>query len=168
MTATHDPARRSLLLGRPRGVTPLRPPWALAESDFVDACTACGACVQRCPEQVLVRAAGGYPVFDPRLGECTFCGDCAAACEAHALDRTVAEAEPWPYRAIVGTDCLTRHGVVCASCRDVCPERAIQFKPALPVASPQVDNARCTGCGACVGACPVTAIALRPDITETA
>ncbi len=162
--AAHDPSRRSLLLGRTRAETPLRPPWALDETAFVDTCTGCNECVRRCPERVLVRGAGGYPVFDPGQGECTFCGDCADACDARALDRASAKA-PWTLRAQVADTCLTHHGVVCASCRDACPEHAIAFRPAVPVASPSIDSDRCTGCGACVSACPVSAIALHSGET---
>lgn len=167
-----DPSRRALLFGRRAAATPLRPPWALEESDFLDACTACGACVDRCPERVLVRGAGGRPVFDPRAGECTFCGECETACTPRALDRGASN-EPWTLKALAGDACLPRHGVVCSSCRDACPERAIAFPLTSRVPLPIIDPARCTGCGACVGVCPTSAIALsaRPaqsNVTETA
>lgn len=156
-----------MLFGRRAAVPPLRPPWALDESDFLDACTACGACVERCPEHVLVRDAGGRPVFDPRLGECTFCGDCTSACEPRALDRAV-HPEPWSLHAVAADACLPRHGVVCSSCRDACPERAIAFPMTSRVPTPSIDTERCTGCGACVAVCPVAALSLQPQTTETA
>ncbi len=159
MSAVPNRSRRALLLGRSQGRAPLRPPWALAEADFVDVCTACGACVERCPEQVLVRGAAGYPVFDPRLGECTFCGDCADACQPRAIDRTATDV-PWRTLASAGDACLPRHGVVCSSCRDACPERAIAFPLSISVPTPVIDPARCNGCGACVSVCPVDAVTL--------
>ena len=167
-----DPSRRALLFGRRAAVAPLRPPWALHENDFLDACTACGACVDRCPERVLARDAGGRPVVDPRLGECTFCGECEHACTPRALDRASSD-EPWTLKALVADSCLPRRGVVCSSCRDVCPERAIAFPLTARVPLPTIDPARCTGCGACVGVCPTQAIALsacaaHPERTETA
>ena len=160
-----DPSRRALLFGR--RAPPLRPPWALAEPDFLDACTRCNACVECCPERVLVRGAGGYATFEPRLGECTFCGECASVCAPHALDRS-AQAEPWTLAASAGDACLPRHGVICSSCRDACPEKAIAFPLTSRVPVPAIDAARCTGCGACVAACPVEALVLQARITEMA
>lgn len=162
-----DRSRRALLFGRHATHPILRPPWALAETDFLDACTGCGACIERCPEQVLVRGPAGYPIFDPRLGECTFCGECEQACTPRALDRS-AVAEPWDHLAVVGDACLPRHGVVCATCRDACPERAIRFPITTAVPVPFVDGDLCTGCGACVSVCPVEAISLRSPSSEAA
>lgn len=163
--ATPDASRRALLRGRTSPAPVLRPPWALGEAAFLEACTVCRACIERCPEQVLVRGAGGYPEFDPRRGECTFCGDCADACAPHALDREAVQA-PWTWVARVGADCLARHGIVCSSCRDHCPERAIVFRAVTGVATPDIDSTRCTGCGACVGVCPAAAIELRAPARE--
>lgn len=165
-SSSPDPSRRALLFGRQAAATPLRPPWALAENDFLDACTACNACVERCPERVIVRGAGGRPVFDPRLGECTFCGECESACTPRALDRAASH-EPWTLKALAGDACLPRHGVVCSSCRDVCPERAIAFPLTSSVPVPLIDPERCTGCGACVGVCPTRAIALSARTTRS-
>jgi len=160
-----DPSRRALLFGRRAAAAPMRPPWALPEDVFLDACTACGACVDRCPERVIVRGAGGRPVFDPRLGECTFCGECEDACTPRALDRSASE-QPWTLKALIGDRCLPRNGVVCSSCRDACPERAIAFPVTSRVPLPSIDSARCTGCGACVGVCPTQAVALSPLATQ--
>jgi ferredoxin-type protein NapF len=104
-----------------------------------------------------VRGRDGLPRFDAALGECTFCGDCMQACESGALQASVSP--PWELRAWVGEGCLPAHGVVCASCREVCPESAIQVPPGGRGAA-AVDPDRCTGCGACVGICPGSAISL--------
>lgn len=153
-----SPSRRAFLRGGRSAVRPLRPPWALAETDFVDACTGCDACVAVCPEQVLRRGEAGHPVFDPSLGACVFCRRCVEACESGALADDAAG--PWTIRAEVASSCLTLNGVTCFSCRDACGEAAIRFRPALGGARAELDASRCTGCGACIGVCPVSAIAL--------
>ena|GEM_PF-215205 len=160
-----DLSRRGLLRGRTRHTQAFRPPWALAEPLFVDACTRCRACVERCPEQVLVIGDGGFPEFDAKRGECTFCGDCAGVCESKALDPGNL-ARPWLLQATVSDmACLAHSGVVCASCQDPCPEQAIRMQPVRgAVAIPQIDAARCIGCGACVSACPTSAITMRHGV----
>ena len=137
----------------------LRPPWAIDASLFAARCTRCDACVDACPEQVLLRDGDGLPRFDPARGECTFCGDCVQACASGALQPAVSP--PWELRALVQDGCLPAHGVVCASCREVCPESAIHVPPG-GLGAATVDAERCSGCGACVGICPAGAIALAP------
>ncbi|MCK7592672.1 ferredoxin-type protein NapF [Lysobacter sp. CAU 1642] len=136
-----------------------RPPGAVDEALFVDRCIRCDGCVEACPERVLVRADGGFPILDPSLGECTFCGDCVAACADQALlPSLLAE---WPWRAALGAGCLSGQGVVCQACRDACGERAIRFPPGAGLGAPMIDASACSGCGACIGACPTSALRLQ-------
>ena len=159
--------RRAFLRGRSVVETPLRPPWAGEEGAFLDACTSRGACIAACPTGVLLEGEGGHPAFAPSRGECTFCGACVDACAPQALDFGRAD-PPWPLKARVAGSCLTHRGVVCLSCRDACGEAAIRFRPALGVARPELDPERCTGCGACVGVCPTSAIVIAAPREATA
>lgn len=157
-TATFSPERRAFLRGKPSRPSPLRPPWAVTEALFLDLCTSCDDCIAACPEQVLDRGDGGYPLFDPQRGECLFCEKCVEACDTGALDGALAG--PWTIKADIAPACLAKSGVTCFSCRDACGEAAIGFRPVLGGAHVELDAARCTGCGACVGVCPVSAITL--------
>ncbi len=156
-----DLARRGFFRGRPRPQVQTRPPWALDEAAFVDACTRCNACLEACPTRILVSGDGGYPTVDFRPGECTFCGDCVTACQPKALQRHP-QAQPWLLKAVVGPACLVHQGVECRTCGDFCDARAIRFVPRIGGSPlPEIDTDACTGCGACLAPCPSAAISVR-------
>ncbi|HSQ02559.1 MAG TPA: ferredoxin-type protein NapF [Burkholderiales bacterium] len=155
-----DIARRRFLRGdfaAPR--PPLRPPWALDEAAFLQRCTRCDACRDACPSAILVHGTGGYPEVDFTRGECTFCGECLNACSAGALQlRNL----PWSLRPAISGACLARNRVACRSCGDACSAHALRFGLAPGgVAIPYIVDDACTGCGACVSVCPVSAIAVH-------
>lgn len=155
-------SRRGFLRGRVvPAVVPVRPPWSLEEGAFLAACTRCGDCVPVCPTAILV-ISEGRPQVDFRRGECTFCGKCVEACKPQALRRDGEAQPPWRLRAEVADSCLPHTGVECRVCGEQCAARAIRFSPRVggpPV--PEIQLAACTGCGACVAPCPVTAIRVR-------
>ncbi len=77
----------------------LRPPGALAESDFLSACVRCGLCVRACPYKTLKLAeigdgpAIGTPYFIARDVPCEMCDDipCVKACPTGALAKTLTQ-----------------------------------------------------------------------------
>jgi ferredoxin-type protein NapF len=153
-----------LLRGRLHEDPPaLRPPWAGPEAAFLASCNRCGHCVESCPEAIIVAGRGGDPQVDFQHGECSFCRACIRACAVGALaDKGQA---PWFTVAEIAFSCLSVQGVICRLCEERCEPAAISFRPALGgYALPAVNAESCTGCGACVRSCPVTAvqIAERP------
>jgi ferredoxin-type protein NapF len=163
VTLAFNPARRNLFRADPRGMrAPIRPPWSLDEAAFVAACTRCAACVDHCPESILVRDLHGYPEASFEREGCTWCGECVRRCEPGAL-RVRAGVPPWRHKARISDACLAVQGVTCRSCGDACEPRAIRFTPVVGGrARPAIDDSACTGCGACIGTCPVDAIGVKP------
>jgi ferredoxin-type protein NapF len=158
-------SRRDFLRGRRASAPPaLRPPWALVEEDFVTRCNACGDCLRACPTAILVRGEGGFPSVDFSRGECSFCGDCVTSCKPGALRREAGRAG-WAHRAQIGAACLALRGVECRICGEACGASAIRFRPrAGGLALPELMDAACSGCGACLAPCPTQAIVLAPDV----
>ncbi|MEW6163784.1 MAG: ferredoxin-type protein NapF [Pseudomonadota bacterium] len=153
-------SRRQFLRGDLAGRKALlRPPWALAEDAFLAACTRCGDCIGVCPTNILVLVRG-YPEVDFARGECTFCGKCHDACRPHALLRQEGK-PPWRLKARIAGNCLAYREIVCRSCGDACGAAAIRFSPrVMGAAHPELIADRCTGCGACVSACPAGAVTM--------
>lgn len=152
-------SRRAFLLGRSAATAPMRPPWSVAA--FAERCTRCGDCAAACPEHVIAIDHDGLPRMDFSAAACTFCGACAERCTPHALLHDDERATPRQWRPSIGDACLARHGVYCMSCRDACADDALRFVHRGSTPLPEIDAARCSGCGACVGACPVQAVAMQ-------
>lgn len=158
-----DPQRRFFLRGRVTKTPPVpapRPPWALAEPVFLHRCSRCDACIEACPERILLRGDGGFPEVDFRHQGCTECGACVKACVSAALQRAAASL-PWTWKPQFSADCLAQRKVECRVCGERCDHQAIRFQPVLGgIAQPMLEVDRCTGCGACVSPCPAGAITL--------
>lgn len=141
------------------------PPWSLPWAAFERTCDRCHACVAGCPTDILRVGGGRLPEVDFSRGECTFCGECVARCRPGALvGGPAAGATPWMLVAAIGEGCLARKGMMCMTCAERCPTRAIRFRPPLPA----LDPSACNGCGACVAPCPSQAIQMRPKGPEAA
>ena len=164
-----DRSRRALLTGRIPGESANPPPqpalgpglpW-LAGRLSPATCTACSQpCVPACPESIVTlhpaeHSLAGLAYLDFGAGPCTFCQRCVEVCPE-------APADPFRGRALapVAVDssrCLAALGVVCVICVARCPERALAGGASGHIG---VNSDACTGCGACIPACPADALAV--------
>jgi len=161
--------------------TALRPPGALAESDFLAACVRCGLCVRDCPFDTLKLAqwtdplANGTPYFTAREVACEMCDDipCVVACPTGALDPSLTQIDAARMGLAVLTDretCLNLLGLRCDVCYRVCPlmDKAITLEIERNERTgmharfiPTVHADSCTGCGICEHACVLEQAAIR-------
>lgn len=156
----------------------IRPPFALAELEFLLACTRCDACRLACEEGVIVPlsaqagpAASGTPVLSFATRGCQLCTDwpCVSACETGALARPDEEADgapALPQLAMATVDrqrCLPWRGPECGACADACP---VPDAMVWDQERPHIDPERCCGCGCCHALCVLEprAIAVKPIV----
>ncbi len=159
----------------------IRPPGALAEEDFLAACTRCGICVEDCPYDILKLARPGEdvplgtPYFTARSGPCEMCEDipCVPNCPTGALDHALTNINDARMGLAVVIDqetCIAFHGLRCEVCFNVCPLRgdaiSLEYrhnqrsgKHALFI--PVVHSDACTGCGLCERACITDEAAIK-------
>lgn len=142
----------------------LRPPGALPEKAFLDACIGCGQCANVCPnkcitlhglEEGLARLA--TPMISARSKGCILCMACTQVCPTDAL----AKLEPTPEgiaavkmgTAIVSEDvCYSFAGRTCGVCYRACPLPGKAMTLGL-LEQPHVHEEYCVGCGLCEQAC---------------
>jgi len=124
---------------------------------FTEACTRCKACLPACPNGILIQGRGGFPRSISPARMRVLRGLCPGLHTRRA--RSAGEYRPLgdqgQYRRFLPDP--TR--VVCRTCGEQCETGAIRFHiGARGVATPTLDAAQCTGCGACIAPCPSAAI----------
>jgi len=150
----------------------IRPPGAISERQFLQACTRCDACIHACPKDAIRKAPKsmgflvmGTPYIDPIKTPCVMCDDlpCIPACEDNAL-LPVDRADVNMGRAILNKkNCKAYSNIFCQQCVIDCPvPGAITQKDMKPIIHKDV----CTGCGVCARSCHTvnspTAIKIKP------
>lgn len=149
----------------------IRPPGAIPEGDFLNACIHCGKCMKVCPTnglQPCVLEAGIAGLWTPRLvariGGCEKnCSMCGQVCPTGAIRKLDPEEKTY---ARMGTAVIDRarciaweQDRVCLICDEACPYGAIRsLSETIRGATglrPFVDEGICTGCGLCEARCPI-------------
>ncbi|UCQ12511.1 4Fe-4S dicluster domain-containing protein [Edwardsiella tarda] len=131
-------------LQRARG----RPPYALAEAAFLASCDGCAACVTACPYGLIALHEGvAWLEVDFCGCDTQHCQACADACSRGALLAQLPADTAW--RPQLDSHCLGRYSD-CRQCQLACPQQALSFDAQ---SQPQLDEARCNGCGLCKLAC---------------
>ena len=164
----------------------LRPPGALENKSFIQACVKCGKCVEACPYDTLKLATPtenmgvGTPYYTPREVPCYLCTNypCTEACPSGALhvDNLVSDDKPDINNAKMGLavihkeTCIAYWGIQCDACYRACPlidEAIVLKKEKNPVTGkhanlqPVINSDICTGCGLCEKVCVVEEPAVR-------
>ena len=149
----------------------LRPPGAITEKAFLQACSRCDECIHACPKDAIQRAPKkmGFlihntPYIDPMRNPCVMCTDlpCIPACPDGAL-LPVQELTDvsMGYAILDKKKCQAYGDTFCQQCVIDCP---------VPGAIHQVDNKPvidkniCTGCGVCMRSCSTVNIPLAIKI----
>jgi MauM/NapG family ferredoxin protein len=149
----------------------LRPPGAISEKQFLQACSRCDECIHACPKDAIQRAPKkmGFlvyntPYIDPMRNPCVMCTDlpCITACPDKAL-LPVQELTDvnMGYAILDKKKCQAYGDTFCQQCVIDCPvPGAIIQRQDKPV----IDKNICTGCGVCMRSCSTVNIPLAIKI----
>jgi MauM/NapG family ferredoxin protein len=153
----------------------LRPPGAISEKAFLNACTRCEKCIHACPKDAIQRARKKFgflihntPYIDAMRTPCVMCTDlpCISACPDGAL-LPVEELTDvsMGYAILDKKKCQAYGDTFCQQCVIDCPvPGAINQVNDQPI----FDKNICTGCGVCMRSCSTVnipvAIKIKPQM----
>lgn len=168
----------SFICGRPETAeassvpTPLRPPGALVEKDFIAACIRCLRCVDACPNRALFpipqgarHGRAGTPTLHMRKAACMLCmseeGDhlkCTTACPSGALQPVSKNWSDIQEKVRIGVAeldldlCYSYNNWSCGACYRACPLAGEAMTVGM-WERPTVHAEACVGCGMCEDIC---------------
>jgi electron transport complex protein RnfB len=116
-------------------------------------CLGYGTCVATCPFNAIVMGPDGLPLVIEQA--CTGCGRCAEACprgiiSLHAKSQSVFVLCRSHEKAKAVRESCDVGCIGCKRCEKACEHDAIKVTDWLA----QIDDAKCTQCGACTKVCP--------------
>lgn len=163
---------------------PLRPPGALAESEFLSRCIRCLRCVEACPNNAIITLDDSFgrhrqstPAIKARRQACMLCNridgeylKCTEACPSGALQPIRRDAEVICEQVKMGVAeidtalCYSYNSWSCGACFRACPFPGRAMTLGL-WERPEVNADVCVGCGSCERACIryPQAIRVRPE-----
>ncbi|MDR0661665.1 MAG: 4Fe-4S binding protein [Prevotellaceae bacterium] len=146
---------------------PVSPPGSISFEHFKSKCTACHACVSRCPSQVLKPSFLQYgldglmmPRMDYFASFCNFeCTICTEVCPTGALQPlTVEQKKVLQIGKVVFVkeNCVVyTQDMDCGACSEHCPTKAVDMVPYKGTLTiPKINTDICIGCGGCEFICP--------------
>ncbi|MCL2390599.1 MAG: 4Fe-4S binding protein [Endomicrobia bacterium] len=173
LAALYMAGRKTYAAGHKSIAPVIRPPGAISEREFKQACVRCGNCMKVCVTnglQPIMTESGIDGIWTPKMdnyiGYCEYnCNACGHVCPTQAIEalsmeekmkRSIGRAE------IIKDICIPwRDGISCLVCEEHCPvpDKAIKFVPEIingkNVDVPVIDLELCIGCGVCQNKCPV-------------
>jgi len=173
LAAIYMIGRKAYASSRKTAASLIRPPGAMPEREFKQACVRCGNCMKVCvtnglqPSMTESGIDGIWtPKMDNLIGYCEYnCNACGQVCPTQAIKSLPMEkktefrmglAEVHQDRCIPWKD-----GISCIVCQEHCPipDKAIKLESRVikgnTVDIPVVDIELCIGCGICENKCPV-------------
>ena len=135
---------------------------------FLNKCTGCMLCAQKCPTGIIKPSTGSLtsspilPILDFQHNYCLEdCISCSQICPTGALKEVFQEKKKTTKMASLELnlkDCrIVAEGLECDICAEICPVKAIEMKinseQKIPV--PSIIQDLCNGCGKCLYRCPV-------------
>ncbi|MDR2651159.1 MAG: 4Fe-4S binding protein [Prevotellaceae bacterium] len=145
----------------------IAPPGAESIDHLKQYCTACHACIAKCPSRVLRPAFNEYgfdgallPLMDYKNGYCNYdCVECSNVCPNRALIPKTSEEKKKIQIGkanFIHENCIViLDGTDCGACDEHCPTKAVHmvsFRDGLFI--PEVNTDLCVGCGGCEYICP--------------
>ncbi len=152
----------------------IRPPGALPEARFKDACAdGCRICTDACPSFAIIPSldasqpggGDGTPYMLPDRQACDLCGLCMPACPTGALRVTPPMAVRIGLAVLDRQACVRSRDEACDVCLQLCPYPSIAITDGEQF--PLILESGCTGCGLCAMSCPPHAIAVVAHSIDT-